>query len=143
MFLFTYYQSSPTFCNHQIVITITVTSPERSYIEYTRMPSPVYQYVINLAVGLPISRGSGVYMSVRSENIVFLTTRMFDVAKFNILTPLSLLPCRRLPFPIVGFKISSLPSFALKSRNRIFIWYFGKWSNTCSTSSYEGVLISP
>jgi len=31
------------------VISITVSSSERSYIEYTRMPFPIYQYVINLA----------------------------------------------------------------------------------------------
>jgi len=28
------------------------------------MPSPVYQYVINLVVGLPIRRSPGVFMNV-------------------------------------------------------------------------------
>ena len=37
---FTYCQSFPNFCNHQIVISIKVSSPARSYIEYTQMPSP-------------------------------------------------------------------------------------------------------
>jgi len=37
----------PDFFNHQIVISITISSPDRSYIEYTRMPAPVYQYNIN------------------------------------------------------------------------------------------------
>jgi len=46
---------------------------------------------------------------------VLLTTRFFDVVKFIILTPLSLLSLRRLSFPVVGLKIFSLPTFALKS----------------------------
>ena len=70
----------------------------------------------------------------RCRNIVLLT-RHFDVAKFTILTPSSLLSWCRLLFPIVGFKIFSIPSFALKSPNRIFIWYYRKWSKTCSNSS--------
>jgi hypothetical protein len=45
---------SPNFSNHQIVISITVSSPDRSYIEYTRMTAPVCQYMITLVVSLPI-----------------------------------------------------------------------------------------
>jgi len=37
--------------------------PERSHIEYTRMSSPVCQYVTNLIVSLPIRRGPGVFMN--------------------------------------------------------------------------------
>ena len=59
--------------------------------------------------------------------IVQLTTRFLDVAKFTILTPLSLLSWCSLSFPIVSLKIFSLPTIALKSPNRIFIWYLGKW----------------
>jgi len=44
----------PDFLNDQIVISITFSSPDRSYIEYTRIPAPVYQYVINLVVSLPV-----------------------------------------------------------------------------------------
>jgi hypothetical protein len=54
----------PNFCNHQIVISITVCSPERSHIEYTRMPSPIYQYMIDLIMSLLIRRGPGVFMNV-------------------------------------------------------------------------------
>jgi len=43
------------------------------------MPSPVYEYVINPAVSLPKRRGPRVFMNI------------FDVAKFIIITPLSLL----------------------------------------------------
>jgi len=46
------------------VISITISSTEASYIYYARMPSPVYQYVIDLVVSLPIRRGPGVLMGV-------------------------------------------------------------------------------
>jgi len=36
-----------------MVISITVSSPETLYIQYSRMACPVYQYVINLVVSLP------------------------------------------------------------------------------------------
>jgi len=42
------------------VISVRVSSLERSYIKYTRLPSAVYQYVINQVVSLPIRRVSGV-----------------------------------------------------------------------------------
>jgi hypothetical protein len=32
-------------------------------------------------------------------------------------------------------KIFSLPTFALKSLSNIFIWYLGKWLNTCCNYS--------
>ena len=75
-----------------------------------------------------------VSMNVWVRIIVLLTIRFFDVAKFAILTQSSLLSQCRLSFPIVGLKIFSLPYFALKYPNRIFIWYLGKWSKTCSNS---------
>jgi len=46
------------------VIIITVSSPERSYIERTRMPAPIYQYVISMVVSLPIRKGPGLFISV-------------------------------------------------------------------------------
>jgi hypothetical protein len=52
------------------------------------------------------------------------------VAKFANLTPLSLVFSYKLSFPIVGLKMSSLPTLALKTPNRIFIWYLGNLSNT-------------
>ena len=64
----------------------------------------------------------------RYRNIMLSSTRFFDVAKFTILTPFSLLSWCRLSFPIIGLKIFSLPTFALKSPNTIFMWYLGKWS---------------
>jgi hypothetical protein len=44
---------------------------------------------------------------------VLLTTKFLDVAKFTTLTPLSLLISCEVSFPVVGLKISSLPTFAL------------------------------
>jgi hypothetical protein len=45
-------------------------------------------------------------------NIVLLTIWFLDVAKFSTLTPLSLLTSCKLSFPIVGLKMSSLPTLA-------------------------------
>jgi hypothetical protein len=42
------------------------------------------------------------------------------MAKFTNVTPLSLLILYKLSFPIVGLKMSSLPTLALKSLNRIY-----------------------
>ena len=69
--LFTYCQFFTNFCNHQIVISITLSSPERSYIECTQMSS-IYPYGINLVVSLPIRSGPGVLMNVLvSEQLDF------------------------------------------------------------------------
>jgi hypothetical protein len=58
-------------------------------------------------------------------NVVFLKIRFFEVAKFTTLTLLPLLASCRLLLPITGLKMSSLPTFALKSPHKIFIWYLG------------------
>jgi hypothetical protein len=50
-------------------------------------------------------------------------------------TVLSLLISCKLSFPIIGLKMSFLPTLALKSPSKIFIWYLGNLSNTCSSSS--------
>jgi len=54
-------------------------------------------------------RGTRVVMNVSVRDILLLTTKFCDVAKFNILTLLSLLSWCRLSFLIVGLKIFSLP----------------------------------
>jgi predicted benzoate:H+ symporter BenE len=74
-----------------------------------------------------------VYLWVfRCRNIVLVTPRFFVVANLTILIPLSLLSWSSQSFPIVCLKILSLPTFALKSPKRIFMWYLGKWSKTCT-----------
>jgi len=55
------------------------------------MPSPVYQYVFSLVMSLPIRRGPGVLMNVSVQEHRALNNYIFGVAKFTILTPLSLL----------------------------------------------------
>jgi hypothetical protein len=71
-FLLVYCQTLPNFCNHQLHIAITVGSFDRSYIEYTRMLSPVYYYVISLVVFLSIRRGPDILMFL-CGNMVLLT----------------------------------------------------------------------
>jgi hypothetical protein len=56
---------------------------------------------------------------LRCGIIVLLIDRFLDVAKFTTLTPLSLLISCKLSFPVTGLKMSSLPTLALKSHNRI------------------------
>ena len=87
------------------------------------MPSPIYQYVINLLVSLPVRRGLGLLMNVSERENHDLNNYFSVVAKFIILTPLSLLPWCRLSFPTVGLKITFLPVFALKYPNIILIQY--------------------
>jgi len=48
------------------------------------MPSPIYQYVINLDVSLPITRGPGVFMNVSVQELCALTTRFFYKVKFTL-----------------------------------------------------------
>jgi len=73
------------------VVSITVSFPERSYFEYTGMRSPIYQHVITLVVVFPIRGGSGVFINVSAQEHRALYNSVFLIAKFTILTPLSLL----------------------------------------------------
>ena len=96
------------------------------------MPSPNYKYVINLVVSLPIRRGPGVFMNVSVWEHCALNSQIFA-----ILTPLCLVSWCILSFPVVSLMISPLTNFALKSSNRIIIWYLGKWLKTCFNSSWN------
>jgi hypothetical protein len=84
------------------------------------MPSLIYQYVIYLVV-----RSQGIFVNVAMQEHCTLDDQIFYMAKFTALTPLSLLISCKLLFPVVGLKISSLPTFAFRSPNKIFKWYFG------------------
>ena len=55
------------------------------------MLSLIYQYAINLVVSLPVWRDPGVFTNVSVWDIVNLTIGFVEVAKFTILTSLSLL----------------------------------------------------
>ena len=75
--MFTYCQHFHNICNHQTVISNRVGSPEKSYIEYTRMPSAIYQYVISPVISLPIRRGTGVLMNISEWEHHVLNTEFF------------------------------------------------------------------
>jgi hypothetical protein len=98
------------------------------------MPSLIYQNTANLIVRFLIWGRPSIFMDV-----VIWEHRTFDsevlyVTKFTNLTPLLFL-FSQLLFPIVGLKMSSLPTLALKSLDRFFMWYLGNLSNTRSNSS--------
>ena len=135
--LLTHSKSFPSLSNHQIIICITISSPKASHIQYTWMPSPIYQYVVNMVLILTIRGGPGVFMNVPVMDYRALNNQIFYVAKLTSLTPLSLLLWLRFSCQIVDLKIFSFSTFALKSPINIFIWYFRKWSNTCSNSSLK------
>jgi hypothetical protein len=59
---------------------------------------------------------------------------IFDVAKFTTLSIIITYFVQTL-IPNCWFENVFLPNLALKSPNKIFIWYFGNVSNTCSNSS--------
>jgi len=82
----------PLHCNHQTVISIIFSSPERSYIECTRMPSPTYQYVIYLVVILPIRRGPGVScLGVGTSSCLQLDFWCGEIYYSNIIIIISLM----------------------------------------------------
>jgi hypothetical protein len=56
---------------------------------------------------------------------MLLTVRLLDVAKFTALTLLSLQILCKLSFPVVGLKMFSPPTLALKSPNKIVVWSLG------------------
>jgi hypothetical protein len=49
------------------VISIRVSFSERPYFEYTRMPSPIYQHMINLVVLVPIRIGPGIFINILTQ----------------------------------------------------------------------------
>jgi hypothetical protein len=105
--------------------------------------------MVNLIVGFPIGRRPSIFIDVAMWNIVLLTLRFLDVAKFTNLTPLSLLISCKLSFPIVGLKMSSLPTLALKSPNTIFWQSFGQKNSQflaeseCSLPRCESLPLDP
>jgi hypothetical protein len=68
---------------------------------------------------------------------ICLTTVTFKGCElcFTALKPLPLLSLCVLSFRFVGLKMYCVHNFALKSGNRIFMWYVGKCLNTCCNSS--------
>jgi len=83
------------------------------------MSPPINQYVISLDVNLPSRRGPSVFVNDSVQELHAVNKQIFDVTKFTIPTPLSLISGWRLSFQIVGLKVSSFPNFALKYPNKI------------------------
>jgi hypothetical protein len=80
----------------------------------------------NLIAGFLIWKHPSIFVNVVMwEHCTFdyKIMKFLDVAKFTTLTPLSLLMSYKPSFPVIGLKTSSLPTLALKSPDRIFIWY--------------------
>jgi hypothetical protein len=86
------------------------------------MPSPIYQNTVNLIVLFPLGDIQVNLRILRCGNILLLTVRFLNVAKFTTLTPVSLLISCKISFPNVGLKISSLPTLALKFNNFFIIF---------------------
>jgi hypothetical protein len=109
--------SFPNVCNHQIVISIPVSSPKRSYIEYTQMPSPTYQNVINLVVR---------------------ATAQYTHCKFSLTDMCRCSPCFR--FYILHIPFTQVSTFFMKhpqcNRHSVAHLQLQRQSVACSTIHY-------
>jgi hypothetical protein len=81
----------------------------------------IYQNMAKLIAGSPIWRRPNIVTNVVMSEHCTLTVRILDAAKFTALIPLSLPTLCKLSFPIIGLKMPSLPTLALKSPKK-FIW---------------------
>ena len=70
------------------MICITLSSPETSHIQYTRLPPPIYQYVVNLVVSLTIRGGPGVFMNVPVREHRALNHQIFRCGKVYYSNPI-------------------------------------------------------
>jgi len=70
------------------MICITLSSPETSHIQYTRLPSPIYQYVVNLVVSLTIRGGPVVFMNVPVKEHRALNHQIFRCGKVYYSNPI-------------------------------------------------------
>jgi hypothetical protein len=73
----------PELCNHQTAATVRVTSSKIRDIEYTSMPSPVYQVMITPTVNLPSGRGTSIPVYVSLLGKCALGSYMFRCRRFN------------------------------------------------------------
>ena len=74
----------PKSCNQHLVTSITVSSPETSYVHYIRMLSPVYQYLFSLVLSFLIRICPGVLKNVSvPEHRVAPNNEMFCVKIYN------------------------------------------------------------
>jgi TRAP-type C4-dicarboxylate transport system permease large subunit len=71
--------------------------------------------MVNLVVSLSIRRCANKFMNVMMWEHCTSASQFLDVAKFSTLTQLPLLISFKLSLPVLGLKMSSLPTLALKS----------------------------
>jgi hypothetical protein len=107
----------------QITVSITVSSSKRSDIIYSWMTSIIYREAIWLCVFLLREVQVHLWM-LWCGNIVHLKTEFLGVITFTTPNLLSLIMSCKLSYPTVVLKTTSLHNFALKSSNKICIWYF-------------------
>jgi len=84
---FTYQQSVANFFNHQRLISSTISS-QKDWMSGVN-ECHLLLSVINLILSLPVGRVAGVLWMFLCRYIMFVTTKLFDVAKFPALTLLS------------------------------------------------------
>jgi hypothetical protein len=80
----------PLLLLQEILISITVTLPERSTVSCTRMLSFMCQGVISLIVCQPI-QSPGVFVYVTVLKFALVAVIIFEVVRFTSRTPFSLL----------------------------------------------------
>jgi hypothetical protein len=110
---FTHCQSLPKFFNHQIVVSITVHSPERSDMKYTVSLFHAYQNT-----WLRVLPSGDVLVNlwmIWCGDSTFWQSNFWMWQEFTTLTPISLLISCKLLCQIVGLKISSRPTSTLRS----------------------------
>jgi hypothetical protein len=115
--LFTPCQSLPNFCHHQAVVSQSAALNNRtlSTLECCLLSIKIWSiWLCIFPSDVQVN-----WLTLQCGNILLLAIRFLDVAKFTTLTPLTLQISCKLSFPIVGLKTSSLPTSALKSRNKI------------------------
>jgi hypothetical protein len=111
-------QSAPLKYGHQLYLDVVLSVSRRDQSDYSFAQHEILSVFIN-----------AVWKHCTLANYIF------NVAKFTTLTPLSLLISCRSSLPTDYLKIFSLPTFALKSRNKILTLYSSNWSNQRSSSS--------
>jgi hypothetical protein len=77
--------------------------------------------MVNLIVGFPTLRRPSIFMDDAMWEHRTFDSDVLDMEKCTNLTPLSLLISCKLSLSTVGLKMSSLPTLALKSPNKIFL----------------------
>jgi hypothetical protein len=113
------------------VVKSKIPSPCRDFNPRTSSPQPS---AIPLRYPGSPSWEVQVYLwMLRCGNFVILTDVL--CGKVTTVTSLSLVVSCIFSFPIVDLQRSSLPTYPLKSRNSVFMWYFWNWSNARSSSS--------